>query len=248
MNVKYLVLMMYLLIMIMVLSSVLTNVNPYTMPLVVATVALLTLGLLMIVAGHYIVPAIKRKWYLGNCAVYKSRYIICETKAPEKVGYAFLKVIPEQPVADMDKERRESFLQTMLGVLSGTQFEAIVAYFTVKDRYGENIKKRLEHEKRMRLMFARKESMSTREEIERINKELRLLESLPTILEGFFIAGVRDYGYDDYEIIRKLETDARALASRLAGVGVEAKVMTGEELRNVLSFMLFGNLTQLTWL
>jgi len=246
-NVRIVVLLMYLLVMLMVLSPLVSNLNPYTLPQVVAVLALLITGLLLVTSGHYIIPLIKRKWYLGSCTVYKSRYIVCETKAPEKVGYAFLKVVPEQPIADMDKDRRESFLQTMLGLLSGTQFEAIIAYMTIKDRYGDNIKKRLEQELKLKLMFARRETPYMREEINRLNRELKLLDQLPTIFEGIFIAGVRDYGFDDYEVLAKLEADVRALASRLSGIGVSAKPLTGEELRNVLSMMLFGSLTQISY-
>ena len=223
-------------------------INQYTLPTVAIIFALLIIGLIFILGSSYIIPYIKQNWRMGSCQVMKRKYLICETSSSsEKVGYAFIKVVPEQPVSDMDKERRESFIQTVMGILAGTQFESMIAYVTVKDRYADNIKKRLEREKSKLTLFAQRETIGTRDMLERIRKELDLLRQVPVILEGFYIAVVRDYGYDDYEIIQKLEADSRALMSRLSGIGVNGKEMWGEELSLILKFMQFGSITQVTW-
>lgn len=246
MNPRTVALVFYIFLMIMVLSEV--PLNEYTMGVALLLVGLLILGLIFLLGYHYIIPSIKRDWRMGACMVYNKKYIVCDKpSSSEKVGYAFIKVVPEQPIADMDKDRRESFLQTVMGILSGTQFEAGVLFMNVKDRYGDNIKKRLESEKMKRQMFARSDNMRTRDIIDRINRELELLRQVPVILEGFYIAIVRDYGYDDDAVIQKLEADSRALISRLSGIGVTASVIWGEELLNILNFCLFGSLTQLSW-
>ncbi len=246
MNPRTLATLLYVFLMLMVISQL--PINEYTMPMVALIVALLVVGLLVILGWHYIIPYLKRNWRMGACTVYNRKYLICETgNSPEKVGYAFIKVVPEQTVSDMDKERRESFLQTLLGLLSGTQFEAMIAYITVKDRYGENIKKRLEREKEKLMVFSFKESMRARDMLERIRKELELLRHVPVILEGFYIAVVRDYATDEATLIQKLDADSRALISRLSGIGVTAQEMKGEELWVILRFMQFGSVSQLTW-
>jgi hypothetical protein len=246
MNPRMIALVFYVFLMIMLFSQL--PINEYTLGTVVIILTLLVLGLVFILGSHYIIPYIKRSWRMGSCQVKNKKYLICETgTSSEKVGYAFIKVVPEQPVADMDKERRESFLQTVQGILSGTQFEAMLAYITVKDRYGENIKKRLEREKEKLTMFAHRETLRTRDLLERIRKELELLRQVPVLLEGFYIAVVRDYDYDDYSLVQKLEADSRALMSRLSGIGVTAQEMKGEELWVILKFMQFGSVTQITW-
>ena len=246
MNTKTVALIFYIFLMIMIFSEV--PINEYTMYATILLLAILILGLIFLLGYHYIIPSIKRDWKMGACHVYSKKYLVCEMPGTsEKVGQAFIKVVPEQPISDMDKDRRESFLQTVMGIVSGTQFESGILFMTVKDRYGENIKKRLESEKQKRQMFARSDNMRTRDIIERINRELELLRQVPVILEGFYIAFVRDYGYDDDEIIRKLDADSRGLISRLSGIGVTASVIWGEELRNILNFLLFGSLTQISW-
>jgi len=245
-NPRMLAVVFYVFLMIMIFTQL--PINEYTLNMIIIISALLILGLVFLLGSHYIIPYLKKSWKMGSCMVRDKKYLICETSnSGEKVGYVFIKVVPEQPVADMDKERRESFLQTIMGVLSGTQFEAMIAYMTVKDRYGENIKKRLEKQKDQLTMFAHQETLRTRDALERIRKELELLQQIPTILEGYFFAAVRDYAYDDYSLMQKLEADSRALMSRLSGIGVATQEVKGEELWIILKFLQFGSITQVTW-
>jgi len=246
MNPRLLALVFYVFLMVMIATQL--PINEYTLPMVAVVLAILVAGLGLLLGAHYIIPYVIRNWRMGSCKVVNMKYLVCETgTAGEKVGYVFIKVIPEQSISDMDKERRESFLQTVQGILSGTQFEAMIGYMTVKDRYGENIKKRLEAEKERLYLFAFRDTLRTRDMAEMINRALTLLNQVPVILEGFYIAAVRDYAHDEYALIQKLEADSRALMSRLAGIGVSAQEMKGEELWIVLRFLLFGSLTQITW-
>jgi len=245
-NPRNLALALYTFIGVMLFSNF--PYNEYTIGKITLMMVVYVAGLVFLLGSHIILPSIKRTWKLGGCTVYKSRYVVCEKPgSAEKVGWAFVKVVPEQPIADMEKERREVFLQTTQGLLAGTQFEAMACYFTVRDRYGENIKRRLEREKNKLTTFAPSGTLKTRDMLERIQKEMDLLRTVPVILEGFYIAGVRDYGYTDSEIVRKLEADVRALAARLAGIGVHAEVVKGNDLRYILDFLPFGSLVQITW-
>jgi len=246
-NPRLLAIVFYVFLMVMIAAQL--PINEYTLGMVAVILAVLVAGLGLLLGAHYIIPYVKRNWRMGACTVRNMKYLVCETgTAGEKVGYVYIKVVPEQPVSDMDKERREAFLQTVLGLLSGTQFEAMVAFIVVKDRYGDNIRKRLEELKNRLHFFTFRETARTRDMLERINRELTLLRQVPVILEGFYVAGVRDYAHDDYTLIQKLEADARALMSRLSGIGVAAQEIRGEEIWIVMKFMQFGSVTQVTWL
>ena len=245
MNPKNLAILLYIFMGLMIFPQI--PRNEYTLPYIIVFFTLYLAGLILLSFGHYIIPSIRKNWRMGSCRVYDKKYVICSTSVAEKVGYSFIKLVPEQPIADMDKERKESFLLTLQGVLSGSTFEGMVAYIMVRDRYGDNIKKRLEQERRKLHTFAFRETMSTRDLSERIRRELELLRQVPTILEGFYIAVVRDYSVDELELIRKLEADTRSLMSRLSGIGLHASQMWGEELWIILKFMLMGSLTQLSF-
>lgn len=247
MSPKLLLLVIYAFIFIMFISQV--PINEYTLPKVVAAIALFVVGLALILGWHFIIPSIIRKWRLGNCVVHQKKYIICQRTGggAEVVGYVLVKVVPEQPVADMDKERRESFLQTMQGLLAGTQFEAGVCYIGMRDRYHRNIIQRLQEQKSRRLMFmGRQPSPAARDYLERIDRELRILQQVPVILEGFYILIIRDYAMTEDELIQKLEADARALASKLEGLGTTTEVLEGEQLRAIADFIWFGSIGQTT--
>jgi len=246
-NPRLLAIVLYVFLMVMIASQL--PINEYTLGMVAAVLAVLVAGLGLLLGAHYIIPYVKRNWRMGECHVRNMKYLICEAgTAGEKVGYVYIKVVPEQPVSDMEKERREAFLQTVLGLLSGTQFEAAVMFIVVKDRYGDNIRKRLEEMKSRLLLFSFRESARTRDILEMINRALALLRQVPVILEGFYVAVVRDYDHDEHTLIQKLEADSRALMSRLSGMGVSAQEIKGEELWVVMRFMQFGSVAQVTWL
>lgn len=247
---KMILLLLYLFFVTMFSSQILgsISVNEITLPYVVLILFLFIVGLALILGWDYIIPLIIRNYRLGDCKVSDRKYLICRYRnSPELTGHVFIKVIPTQPIGDMQKERRDSYLQTIQGLLAGGQFEVMVAYIGMKDRYHETIIDRLKSEKQRLLTFSRKESLMVRENLERINTELKILEQVPVILEGFYIAVAREYDVDEEELKRKLEADSRALQAMLSGkIGAKAQVIKDEELRNIVNYMLFGSVVQVS--
>ena len=243
-----LLLFLYLFFIIMVVAQVFGQmpINEATVPYVVLLIFLFIFGLALILGWDYIIPLVVRNYRLGQCTVEDRKYIICRYKnSPELTGYVAIKVIPTQPIGDMPKDRRDSYLQSIQGLLAGGQFETIVAYIGMKDRYHENIIERLKRERQRLLTFSHKETLMVRENLNRINTELKILEQVPVILEGYYIALAREYDTYPEDLKRKLEADARALEAMLSGkIGAKAKVLTGEELRNVINYLLFGSVVQ----
>lgn len=246
---RTLLLVLYLFLFILLFSQILGQlpVNEVTIPYIVLLVVLFLVGLLLILAWDYIIPLLLRSYRLGECKVEDKKYIICRYKnSPELTGYVMLKVVPSMPIADMPKERRESMLQTIQGLLKGAQYELVAAYVAMKDRYHENIIKRLEEERQKLLVFAQRESLGVREMLRRIDTELQILRQVPVILEGFYIALVRAYATDEDELKILLEANSRALMSKLEGLSAEVRIVEGEELRELASYLLFGSVVQLS--
>jgi len=246
---KILVLLLYIFLFLLVFSQVFAQIpiNEITLPYVVLTTLLLVVGLVFILGWDYIVPMIIRSFRLGECYVREKKYIVCRYRGTaEYTGYAVLKIVPSMPIADMPKERRESMLQAIQGLLRGAQYEVIVSYIGMRDRYHDNIIKRLEAEKQRLMAFTFKETPSVRETMRRIDTELQILRQVPMILEGFYIAMVREYGNDENDVITKLEADSRALATTLESLSAEVKIIEGEELKNIVSYLLFGSVVQLS--
>jgi len=234
----------------MLLTSI--PINEYTLPQVILLTLLFVVGLVIIFAWHYIIPFIIKTWRIGECTVERSKYVICKRRgSTEYTGYVFLKVIPEQPIAVMQEERRKSFLQSIQGVLSGIQFEAGVLFMAMRDVYKQKITERLRREREKLRALAGigggRTPFSIEDAIKRIDQELNILEQVPAILEGFYIAIVRDYSPYKEDLIKKLEADARGLASRLTGLGMIAEELKGEELNRILDFLLFGHVAQQAW-
>ena len=247
---KFLLLILYVFLFILLFSQVFSQVpiNEVTLPYVVLILILFVAGLFLILAWDYIIPKIFRNYRLGECDVKHEKYLICRYRnAPELVGYVMLKVVPAMPIADMPKERRESMLQAIQGLLKAAQYEVALIYMAMRDRYHENIIKRLEAEKQRLMTFAFKETLSIRETLKRIDTELQILRQVPVILEGFYLALVREYGTDEDELIIRLEADSRALAAKLEGLSAEVRVVTGEELKQLVKYLLFGSVPQTTF-
>jgi len=246
---KLLLLILYVFLFILLFSQIFSQLplNEITIPYVVLILVLFLVGLALILGWDYIIPLIFRSYRLGECKVEDKKYIICRYKnSPEVTGYVMLKIVPSMPIADMPKERRESMLQSIQGLLKGAQYEAVVAYVAMRDRYHENIIKRLEAEKQRLLAIARKETLSIRETIKRIDTELQILRQVPVILEGFYIALIREYGTSPDEVKINLEADSRALSAKLEGLSAEVKIVEGEELRELANYLLFGSVVQLS--
>ena len=106
-------------------------------------------------------------------------------------------------------------------------------------------------ERRMQRMqtiasMTRGESLAVRDTLERIRTELRILQQTPVILEGFYIAGVREYGDSVEEVVQKVESSLRSLQGSLSAMGVRAEVLKGQELMDVVEYLLFGRVVQLS--
>lgn len=247
---RIILLVLYIFLFIFLFSNVLTGVpiNEHTLPYIAVIALVFLCGLALLLAWDYIIPTLIRSYKLGECKVEDKKYLICRYKTtPELIGYIVVKVIPTQPIADMDRERRLSYLDAIQGLLSGSHYEVIVAYVGVKDRYQETIRERLLARKQRLLTFSFRETPAMREELASIDRELRIIEQVPVILEGFYIAMAREYATDEDELKRKLEADGRALVSMLSKMGVKAVIIEGEELRSILSYMLFGSVVQTTF-
>jgi len=247
---KVTVLLLYVFVFLLLFSQIFSQVpiNEVTMPNIVLLTLIFVVGLVFVLGWDYIIPKLVPSFKIGECHVKDGKYIICRYRgSAELIGYTMLKVVPMTPIADMDKERRESMLQTIQGMLRGAQYEVVVAFVGMKDRYHENIIKRLEDEKQRHLMFAGgRETPMTRDIINRIDTELRILRQVPFILEGFYIALVREYDTDEYRLVSKLENDARGLMSTLEAFSAETRQVSGEELKNLASYLLFGSVVQMT--
>lgn len=247
---KLLLAVLYLFFVIMLAEDVLAQmpINEATEPYIVLAVALIVFGLALILAWDYIIPMIFRNYRLGECKVVDQKYIICRYKTgAELVGYAGVKVVPTQPIGDMPKERRDSYLQAIQGLLAGAQFEVVVAYVGMKDRYRETIIERLKSQKQRLLSLATKPTPAVSDTLNRIDAELKVLEQVPMILEGFYVAFARDYGMDEYELLQKLEGDLRVLVGMLSGrIGAKAMELKGEELREIVSYLMFGSVVQMS--
>jgi len=246
---RTLLLILVTFLFIMFVSQVLSQVpvNEVTLPYIALSVVAFAVVFALVLAWDYIIPMVFRSYRLGECKVEDRKFIVCRYRnSPEVVGYAMVKVVPSAPIADMPKERRESLLQTIQGIVAGAQHEVVVAYIGMKDRYHENIIKRLQDEKNKMLAFARTETLSVRENLRRIDTELQILRQVPMILEGFYVALVREYGTDPDEVKVRLEADSRSLASKLEGLAATVKIVEGEELRELALYMLFGSVVQLT--
>jgi len=231
----------------MLFSNVLNQVaiNEVTLPYVVIIVIVFVLGLFLILGWDYIIPLIIPSFKLGECKVVDRKYIICEaTGSPEKVGYMVLKIVPTQPIADMQKERRESILQTIQGLLKASDYEVMVVYNAVRDRYRENVLKRLERKKRWLLMFSTRETPAIRDLRERIESEKKLLEQQPMILEGFYLAMVRYYDRNTNALKVKLNEYAKALSAKLETLSSEVQILQGQALKDILEWFVFGNVKQ----
>lgn len=241
---------LYLFFVILLVENVFVQmpVNEVTIPYIVIAVALIIFGLIVILAWDYIIPMIFRNYKLGECKVVDQKYIVCRYKSgAELTGYVGVKVVPTQPIGDMPKERRDSYLQAIQGLLAGAQFEVAVAYVGMKDRYRETIVNRLKSQKQRLLSFASKPTPALSDSLNRIDSELKVLEQVPMILEGFYVAFARDYATDEYELVQKLESDLRVLMGMLSGrVGAKAIELKGEELREIVSYLLFGSVVQLS--
>lgn len=247
---KILLLVLYLFMFMFLFSQVFTQMplNEQTIPYVVLLVTLCIVGIVILLAWDYIIPLLIRSFRLGDCKVEDKKYLICRYKnSPEVTGYITIKVIPTQPIADMDRERRMSYLDSIQGLLAGAHYEVIVAYVGMKDRYQETIRDRLMKRKQRLMSMTVRETPAVKEELAAIDRELRILDQVPIILEGFYIAMAREYGYDEEELKRKLEADGRALVSMLSKLGAKAVIIQGEELRNILSYMLFGSVVQVSF-
>jgi len=202
--------------------------------------------LILAMYGHYIVPAIVKNYKVGNCKVVDGQYLICSHKYGGLVGYAWAKVIPTHPISDMDKEQRQAFLQIVMGLLAGTQFELSACFEAIKDRYGEDIIKRIENKLSFWTMIGGKNPpMSIRRRVDRHEKELEMLKSQPMILEGIYTVMAVEYGNDEYEIIRKLKNDIDALAGRFAGVGAKVVPIKGSDLFYLHRFLVIRGLAQM---
>lgn len=247
---KLILLLLYIFFFIMLVSQVLAQlpITEATAPWIALIVALFVIGLAVILGWDYIIPLLVRSYRLGECKVEDTKYLICRYKSsPEFMGYVGFKVIPTHPIADMPKERRDSYLQSVQGLLAGAQFETVVAYIGMKDRFRETILDRLKRERQRLLSMSFRESPMLRENINRLNTEIRILEQVPIILEGFYIALARDYHNDKEELKRKLEADGIALHAMLSGrLGVKVDQLKGEELRSILSYLLFGSVVQVS--
>ena len=246
---RTLLLLLYTFLFIMAFSQVFSQVpvTRETLPYVLGFLTLFITGLALILGWDYIIPRLFRSFCMFGMRVVEGKYIVCRYRgSPELVGYVMLKVVPSMPIADMPKERRESLLHVVQGLLAGAQYEVILAYVGVRDRYHYNVVKRLEEEKQARLALAFRETPAVREAIRQIDVELQILRQVPVILEGFYIALVRDYAMDEEELKLKLDADARSISSKRAGMSVEARVVEGEELRSIASYFFCGSLPQAT--
>lgn len=246
-NPKTFLLILYVFMFFMLFMEV--PKNEYTLPKIIVLSGIFVGGLALLLGWQFIIPNLFKSWRLGSCTVRNSKYIICERKTgSELVGKAALLLIPQQPLADVPKEAREGLLQTLQGILAGSQFETTVAYITVRDRYHQNIIRWLE-DRRNRLLtfsFSGKETPATRETLKRIERELNILKQVPVILEGFYVAIVTDYGPDEYTLMQKLEADLRALSARLSSAGLLTKELTGERLRAIMDYMTYGGVAQIS--
>lgn len=247
---KILLLVLYLFMFMFLFSQTLSQMplNEATIPYVVLLVALCVVGIVFILGWDYLIPLIIRSYRLGDCKVEDKKYLLCRYKnSPEITGYIAVKVIPTQPIADMDKERRMSYLDSIQGLLAGAHYEVIVTYIGMKNRYQETIRDRLMRRKQRLVSLAIRESPAIKEELAAIDRELRVLDQVPIILEGFYIAMAREYSTDEDDLKRKLEADGRALVAMLSKLGAKAVVLQGEELRNIISYLLFGSVVQVSF-
>lgn len=247
---KVLLLVLYIFMFMLLFSQLLGSMplNEQTIPYIVALVVLCVVGIVFILAWDYIIPLIIRSYRLGDCKVEDKKYLVCRYKnSPELTGYVTVKVIPTQPIADMDRERRMSYLDSIQGLLAGAHYEVIVAYIGMKDRYQETIRDKLLRRKQRLVSLAFRETPALRDELMAIDRELKVLDQVPIILEGFYIAMAREYAYDEDELKRKLEADGRALVSMLSKLGAKATIIQGEELRNILLYLLFGSVVQISF-
>lgn len=249
-SVKALLLVFYMLFAILLFAQVVAAlpITETTAPYIVALVGLVIAGLTLILAWDYLIPAVFRGYRLGECKVADKKYLICRYKtSPELTGYVVVKFVPTQPIADMDRERRMSYLDSIQGLLAGAHFEVIVAYIGMRDRYQNTIREALMKRKQRILALSFRETPSIREELSQIERELRIIDQVPVILEGFYVAMAREYSVDEEDLKRKLEADARALAALLSRLGGKAIVLQGEELRNIVNYLLFGSVVQIYW-
>lgn len=245
---RFLLTVLYLLLMIFVFSDVFTStpLNGTTAPLIIGLVVLLVFGLTLLLGWDYIIPLIFRNFSLGECKVVETKYLVCSPRTGgQYVGYVMAKIIPQAAIADMDKDRKMSYLDTIQGLLAGMNFEVIVAYVGVHDMYRETILDRLNRERNRLLGFMLKETPASRTKLESIEREIRVLQQQPVILEGFYIAMARQYGNDVDELIINLKGAEKTLLSVLDRLGVQTKIVWGEELKSIVEYMLFGNVFQI---
>lgn len=247
---KTLITILYLFFMLLVASQTLAAVpvNERTLPTLTILFSVLVAGLALVLGWDYIIPMVVRNYKLGECRVIDERYIVCRYRRVkfEWVGYGFVKVIPVQSIADMDRDARLTYMQSLQGLLAGSQYEPIVCWIGMRDRYRETVVEKLRRRMNMLMALSRRETLAVRDAIERIRTELRILQQTAVILEGFYIAGVREYGDSVEEVVQRVESSLRSLQGTLSAMGVKAEVIKGQELMDIVEYMLFGSVVQLS--
>lgn len=244
---RFLLALLYLFPMIYISTDVFSSmpVTAATIPYVVLFVLAMAMGLVVILGWDYIIPMVVRNFKIGDCKVVDNKYLVCLPRTGgQYVGYVVTKVVPQQVIADMDKDRRMSYLDSIQGLLAGSTYETIIAYVGVKDRFHETVLDRLKRSYNRSLGLTLKETPATRDRLETLRTEIKLLEQQRIILEGFYIAMARVYGSSEDEVTAQLEAITPSLISTLERLGAKVSVLKGEELRDVLMYMIFGNVFQ----
>jgi hypothetical protein len=197
----------------------------------------------LILGAWFIIPKIVSlfggRFYWGDLEIYDNKYIIgrLRTSPVTLTGMAILKYAPTNSVV-MDKDVKEKAITQITSLVSGTEEMAFV-FTKIRDIEGEELKKRIERE-------YKKCEKKKRVSCETLRNIYRILTTYPTVTGQWFII-VRAYGLTPEELIAKLSTLTESVRASFSGIGY-VRVVSGEELRIILSQLLFGRLGQISYL
>ena len=243
---KLWVVALYLAIALFILTKTLSNIpiNEATLPLLAIITLALLAGLILVLLWHILIAYLP--WYrLGAAKVVKGRFILKRRGTAGYVGYAALKVVPARSVAKMNEKERVALLSSLAGLLSGTEYEAAIAYVSVKDVYHTNVINELQ-KKLDRIMTGTVFKGRGQEALaKRLVEEIEFLSRLPHLTRGFYYVIVRAYGSNEDDVIAKLNHAVENVKLRFQGTGMEVVELRGEQLRDVAEMVLFGHIVEL---
>ncbi|MEM2472905.1 MAG: hypothetical protein QXE01_09270 [Sulfolobales archaeon] len=221
------------------------GISPQTLPWLTILVISYIVGSIFAFFGHILIPRLVRI-YLGDVRIENDVIIVCgrDGQRPEDnctAAMAF-KLLPLQPVSDMQDEQVKALLTSVEGAVFGMPLGTLYCIHKTEDPLIPAELKRLQAEIKgaqlqanapRRTIFSAAQAVK----LESLQREMaRLMRSRAVAAIQFIMIQAR--GRTDVEAVSRVKTMAQQVESIAQQIGCTAIKLSGINLRNLLEIML----------